>query len=91
MFHIRAGGLCEGGGDYLQYLKGGGTEKRGGETDILKRGKLGQGVGALKRGNWNPLTNCDCLFRQLPILVIYMSLNSDSLNIKTFLGKVNLS
>ena len=32
-------------------LKGDGTEKRGGETKILKRGnKLGQGVGALKRG-----------------------------------------
>ena len=40
-------------------LKEGGAEKRGGETKILKRGgKLGQGVGALKReGGWNPLTN----------------------------------
>ena len=32
-------------------LKGGGAEKRGGETNILKRGgKLGQRVGALKGG-----------------------------------------
>ena len=40
------------------YVKGGGTEKRGGETKNLKReGKLGQRVGALKRGGWNPLPN----------------------------------
>ena len=49
------------GGDCVKYLKRGGTEKRGGETKILKRGgKLVQGVGALKRkgrGDWNPLTN----------------------------------
>ena len=35
-------------------------EKRGRETKISKRGggKLGQGVGALKRGGgWKPLTN----------------------------------
>ena len=39
-------------------LKGDATEKRGGETKILKRGgKLSQGVGALKWGGWNPLTN----------------------------------
>ena len=32
-------GLREGGGNYLTYLKkGGGTENRGGETKILKRG-----------------------------------------------------
>ena len=32
-------------------LKGGRTEKSGGEINILKRGdKLGQGMGALKRG-----------------------------------------
>ena len=35
---------------------GGGREKTGGETKILKRGdKLGQGVGALKRGPGMPL------------------------------------
>ena len=38
-------------------LKGGGTEKRGGETKVLKRvGKLGEGVGDLKgRGPGTPL------------------------------------
>ena len=37
-------------------LKGGGTEKRGGETKVLKRvGKLGEGVGDLKgRGPGTP-------------------------------------
>ena len=39
------------GGTVSNTLKEGGTEKREGETKILKRkGKLGQGVGALKRG-----------------------------------------
>ena len=39
------------GGTVQNTLEGGGTEKRGGETKILKRrgGKLSQGVGALKR------------------------------------------
>ena len=37
-------------------FKGDGTETRGGETKILKRwGKLGQGLGALKRGAGIPL------------------------------------
>ena len=37
------------GGNVSNTLKGGGTEKREGETKILKRvGKLGQGVGAMK-------------------------------------------
>ena len=31
-------------------LKGGGTEKRGGETKILKRGKAGSRGGCLKKG-----------------------------------------
>ena len=29
--------------------------------DFTKGGKLGQEVGALKRADWNPLTNYDCL------------------------------
>ena len=38
------------GGNYLKYLKRGGTERRGGNRKIFKKGgKLGQGVGALKR------------------------------------------
>ena len=44
--------MREGGGNCVKYLKKGG---RGGETKNLKRkerGKLGQGVGALKRGGW---------------------------------------
>ena len=38
-------------------LKGGGTEKREGKKEILKKkgGKLDQGVGALKRGTGIPL------------------------------------
>ena len=46
------------GGTVLNTLKGGGAEKRGGEIKILKsggRGKVGQGVGALKRGAGTPL------------------------------------
>ena len=56
---IRVVGVCVRLGRTVKNtLKRGGTEKRGGETEILKRGiKLGQGVGALKRGEgWNPLT-----------------------------------
>ena len=58
MRRIRAGGSCVRVGNYLKYLKAGPTEKRGRETKILKRwgrGKLGQGVGALKRGAGTPL------------------------------------
>ena len=44
-------GLRKGGRNCLKYLKGDGTEKMGGETKILKReGKLGQRMGALKKG-----------------------------------------
>ena len=55
------GGCVRVGGTVQNILKGSGTEKRGGETKILKGGKLGQGVGALKNGGggWNPLTNYD--------------------------------
>ena len=42
-------------------LKRGGTEKRGGETKVLKRGsKLGQGVSALKRGGAGTLLRTMC-------------------------------
>ena len=57
-------GLLEGGENCLKYLKGGGAETRGGETNILKKwSKLGQGVGAFKRGggDWNLLMSCDLL------------------------------
>ena len=45
-------------------LEGDGTEKRGGETKIFKGGgggcKLGQGVGALKRGTGTSLRTMVC-------------------------------
>ena len=62
MGQIKAGGCMRvgvggGGGSVWNTLQRGETEK-GGETKILKKvGKLGQGVGALKREGWNPLTN----------------------------------
>ena len=47
-------------GELSKVPKGGGTEKRGGKTKILKKGgKLGQGVGTLRNGGWNSLTNYD--------------------------------
>ena len=59
--HIRARGICVRVGRTVLYtvlytLKGGGTEKREGNTWVLKRGgKLSQGVGALqKRGVLEP-------------------------------------
>ena len=60
---IRAeGGYMRVEGTVWNTLKGGGTEKRGGETKILKRrGQAGSRCGCLKRGGggWNPLTNND--------------------------------
>ena len=43
----------------------GGKTKKGGGQNLKKGGKLGQGVGALKMGNWNPLTNYgySCIYR----------------------------
>ena len=50
--------MREGGENCLKYLKGGWSRKEGrGNKDLKKGGKLGQGVDALKRGAWNPLTN----------------------------------
>ena len=59
---IRAGGSCvRVGGDCLKYLKRGWKKKEGRGNKDFKRGdKLGQRVGALKRGGrrrWNPLPN----------------------------------
>ena len=43
--------MCEGGWNCLKYLKKGWNRKEGrGNKDFKKGGKLGQGVGALKRG-----------------------------------------
>ena len=52
--------MCEGGSDCVKYLKREWDKKEGrGNKDFKKGGKLGQGVGALKRGGrgWNPLMN----------------------------------
>ena len=38
------------GGNVWNTLKGGGTEKRGGETEISKKGQAGSRMGSLKRG-----------------------------------------
>ena len=51
--------MREGGGNCLKYLKRRWNRKEGrGHKDFKRGGKLGQGVGALKAGGWNPLTNC---------------------------------
>ena len=48
--------------DCLKYLKRGWSRKEGRKAKILKSGgKLGQGVGVLKNGGWNPLTNYDLI------------------------------
>ena len=65
---IRAGeGCMRVEGIVWNTLKGRETEKRGGETDFIKEGKQGQGVGALKKGGgWNLLTNYKQLEMGLP-------------------------
>ena len=50
--------MHEGGGNFGQYLKWGGTDRRGrGNKQFKKGGKLGQGVGTLKTGGRNALKN----------------------------------
>ena len=51
--------MCEGGGNFLKYLKVGGIEKRGGKTKILKRGggQAGSRGGYLRKGGWKPFMN----------------------------------
>ena len=57
-------------------LKEGGTEKRGEETKILKRGQAGSRGSCLKKGAWNPLKNygpgysfCFCISNDLTQMV----------------------
>ena len=52
---IRAGDLREGGGNCLKYRKGAGTETRGEDTKILKRGQAGSRGGCLKKEARTPL------------------------------------
>ena len=48
--------MCEGGGNCLKYIKGGGTKKEEEKTKTFKRtGKPDQEMGALKRGAGTPL------------------------------------
>ena len=50
--------MREGGENCLKYLKRWWNRTEGrGHKDFKRGGKLGQGVGALKREVWNPLTN----------------------------------
>ena len=44
------GSLHNVGGTVWNTLKGGGIEKRGGESKIIKRGKAGSRVGCIKKG-----------------------------------------
>ena len=52
-------GQCEGGGTVSN------RKERRGNKDFKNGGKLGQGVGALKWGDWNPLTNYDMIVKIL--------------------------
>ena len=54
-------GLHGGWGELSEIPLKGGTEKMERKIKILKRKELGQGVGALKRRVWNPLTKYDNL------------------------------
>ena len=69
-------GLCEGGGNYLKYLRRGWNRKEGrGNKDFKKGYKLGQGVGALKRGRgWNTLKNYGLLVAKARTLLEEISL-----------------
>ena len=61
-------GVAWGWGNCLKYLKRGWNREGRGNRDFKKGGKLGQGVGALKRGGWNPFANYD-----LEIWYFYLS------------------
>ena len=52
-------GQCEGGGTVSN------RKERRGNKDFKNGGKLGQGVGALKWGDWNPLKNYDMIVKIL--------------------------
>ena len=82
--------MCECGGNCPKYLKRGVEQKRGGETKILKwGGKLGQGVGALKRGGGLEPTYVLCIF----ILFIYMlniSFDGEINTYSTYINRVTL-
>ena len=68
--------MCEGGENCLKYLRRGWNRKEGkGNKDFEKGDKLGQGVGALKRGRgWNPLKNYGLLVAKARTLLEKISL-----------------
>ena len=47
------------------------TKKQRGNKDFKKVRKLGQRMGALKRGGWNPLSNYACI----TLRIKYMKVN----------------
>ena len=58
MVELGQEGVAGGWGRCLKYLKRGWNRKQEmGQKDVKKGDKLGEGVGALKRGDWNNLTN----------------------------------
>ena len=70
--------MHEGGGTCLKYLKRDGTERRRVETNILKTGgKLGHGVGALKKGGGGgglepPYELCNLYWTKVNTLTTYI-------------------
>ena len=60
MLGLRQKGVAREWGYCLKYLKREWNRKEGKENKDFKkggRGKLDQGMGAFKRGGWNPFTN----------------------------------
>ena len=58
-----------------KYLKGDGTEKRIGETKILKRGKAGSRDGCLKKGEaGTPLRTMACKLKGIFLSLIFFNL-----------------
>ena len=83
-------GLHEGGGNCLKYLKRGWNRKEGrGNKEFKKGGKLGQGLGALKREGWNPLTNYG-ICQKFTLIVVLNPLSANptkwSVTLKQFVG-----
>ena len=79
--------MCEGGGNCLKYLKRGWNRKEGkGHKDFKKGGggKLGQWVGALKRGWLEPPYELFHVFLGFYCKVLYFGANSMETEDKTF-------
>ena len=72
--------MREGGGDCVKYLKRGWNRKEGRGNKNFKEGggELGQGVGALKRGDRNPLKNYGSLCVTLDVYTLNKAVISTS-------------